>query len=71
MYYFSPKAVSKLMGHAKETISVDVYGDNANIVSDEIPELLDFADEVIPKETERETDRRPDIVVDTSQYLGA
>ena len=25
---FSPKAVFKLMGHAKELITVDVYGDN-------------------------------------------
>lgn len=26
---FNPKAVSKLMGHAKELITMDVYGDNA------------------------------------------
>lgn len=68
---FSPKAVSKLMGHAKEIISVDVYGDNANIIPDEIPELLEFMDEVLPKEAEGETDRLLDVVADTSCYLGA
>jgi integrase len=37
---FNPKAVSKLMGHAKELITMDVYADNANIIPEEIPELL-------------------------------
>lgn len=66
---FSPKAVSKLMGHAKEIISVDVYGDNANIIPDEIPELVEFMDEVLPKETEGEDDKLLDIVADTSYYV--
>lgn len=39
---FNPKAVSELMGHAKELITMDVYGDNANIFPEEIPELLSF-----------------------------
>lgn len=39
---FSLKAVSKLMEHAKELITVDVYGDNRNIIPDEIPELLSY-----------------------------
>ena len=46
---FSPKAVSKLMGHAKELITVDVYGDNANIIPEKIPELLSYMDEVMPR----------------------
>ena len=29
---FNPKAVSKLMGHAKELITMDVYGDNRDIL---------------------------------------
>lgn len=28
---YSPKAVAKLMGHSKEIITMDVYGDNQNI----------------------------------------
>lgn len=66
---FSPKAVSKLMGHLKEIISVDVYGDNANIIPDEIPELVEFMDEVLPKETEGKDDKLLDIVTDTSYYI--
>ena len=30
---FNPKAVSKLMGHAKELITIDVYGDNKGIIA--------------------------------------
>lgn len=66
---FSPKAVSKLMGHAKEIISVDVYGDNANIIPDEIPELNEFMDEVLPREREEDADALLDVVADTSYYL--
>ena len=59
------------MGHAKEIISVDVYGDNANIIPDEIPELLQYMDEVLPKETETDDDTFSAIVADTTDYLGA
>lgn len=51
---FNPKAVSKLMGHAKELITMDVYGDNANIIPEEIPELLSYMDEVMPKKANRD-----------------
>ena len=47
---FSGKAVSKLMGHASEIITVDVYGDNKNIVCESLPLLDAYIDEVIPKE---------------------
>lgn len=47
---YSPKAVSKLMGHAKEIITMDVYGDNKNLIASNIPELEAFANEVIPEE---------------------
>lgn len=67
---FSPKAVSKLMGHAKEIISVDVYGDNANIIPDEIPELLEYMEEVLPEAGKEDTDRLSDVVADVSDYLG-
>lgn len=50
---FSPKAVSKLMSHAKELITVDVYGDNSNIIPEEIPELLSYMDDVIPERNEK------------------
>ena len=61
---FNPKAVSQLMGHAKEIITIDVYGDTAEILKDTsmpfgetneiiedcLDDLQPFIDEVIPKE---------------------
>ena len=44
------KAVSKLLGHSKEIITVDVYGDKQKIIEDCLEELETFIDEVIPKE---------------------
>lgn len=49
---FNPKAVSKLMGHAKELITMDVYGDNRGIITDCVDEIQAFIDEVIPDEAE-------------------
>lgn len=46
----NPKAVSKLLGHSKEIITVDVYGDKQKIIEDCLEELEPFIDEVIPKE---------------------
>ncbi len=68
---FNPKAVSKLMGHAKELITMDVYGDNANIIPEEIPELLSYMDEVMPDKS-RDDDNESnmqDIVIDVDRYL--
>lgn len=45
---FNPKAVSKLMGHAKELITLDVYGDNREIIADCVDEIQSFIDEVLP-----------------------
>lgn len=42
---------AKLMGHAKEIITIDVYGDNENLIPEEIPELEEYM-EVMPKEEE-------------------
>ena len=47
---YSPKAVSKIMGHAKEIITLDVYTDNAQIVADGVAELQPFIDDVLPEE---------------------
>ena len=68
---FNPKAVSKLMGHAKEIITIDVYGDNRGIIADGVPEISDFMDEVLPNQEHQEEFRESllDIVIDASQYL--
>lgn len=68
---FSPKAVSKLMGHAKELITMDVYGDNANIISEEIPELLSYMEEVMPDKAGKDNVGKDveDIVIDVAEFL--
>ena len=47
---FNPKAVSKLMGHAKEIITIDVYGDKQEIIEDCLEVLEPFIDVVLPEE---------------------
>ena len=68
---FNPKAVSKLMGHAKELITVDVYGDNQNIISEEIPELTSYIDDVLPKKTDESSMELEvlDTVMEVELYL--
>lgn len=43
------------MGHAKEIITIDVYGDTAEIIEDCLDELQPFIDEVIPEQEAEET----------------
>ena len=52
---FNPKAVSKLMGHAKELITMDVYGDKREIIADCVDEIQPFIDEVLPDSKEEKT----------------
>ena len=62
------KAVSKLMGHAKEIITVDVYGDNSNIIVDAVPELDHYIKEVIPDNDPKQEENLLDVVIDTKKY---
>lgn len=68
---FNPKAVSKLMGHARELVTVDVYGDNQNIIPEEIPELLSYMEDVMPEEKERcrMEDNVLDAAAEVEKYL--
>ena len=65
---FNPKAVSKLMGHSKEIITMDVYGDNKGIISDCVPEIQSYIDDVLPTESTEKALQTEllDIVIDTS-----
>lgn len=47
---FSPKAVSRLMGHAREIITLDVYSDKQKLIADCIPEISDYLEEILPKD---------------------
>lgn len=69
---FNPKAVSQLMGHAKEIITIDVYGDTAEIIEDCLDDLQPFIDEVVPKkENESRADFSEDDYIDNiSEFLG-
>ena len=70
---FSPKAVSRLMGHSKEIITADVYGDNRQILVDYdyISKITDYMDAVLPDDKAGGvacTDPL-DIVIDVEEYL--
>lgn len=72
---FSPEAVSRLMGHVGELITIDVYGDNTNIIPEEIPKLISYMDEVMPKKTlqgnDSETDGKGvlDTMIDMEEFF--
>ena len=67
---YSPKAISQLMGHSKEIITVDVYGDNSNLIAEPIPELEKFIEEVLPERRDEKLDEEMlNIEIDVSVYL--
>lgn len=49
---FNLKAISKILGHAKEIVTADNYIDNQEIIADGVSELVDYMDEVLPKKPE-------------------
>ena len=67
---FNPKAVSKLMGHAKEIITVDVYGDRRNMIADGVEELQPFLDEVLPGHEEEIDTSSEEFLIDPDEFIG-
>ena len=60
-----------MMGHAKELITMDVYGDNKGIIADCVDEIQPFIDEVMPENeanNQLETEDM-DIVIPVEEYL--
>ena len=45
---FNVKGISNLMGHAKEIITADVYGDTQEIIEDCLYAIEPFIEEVMP-----------------------
>ena len=45
---FNLKAISKILGHAKEIVTADIYVDNQEIIADGVGELKEYMNEVIP-----------------------
>ena len=44
------KAISNALGHSKSIISVDVYGDNQQIIADGVAEIIPFIREIMPED---------------------
>lgn len=66
---FTPKAVSKLLGHAKEIITVDTYTNKKELIIDGVLELQSFIDEVIPANEAKLKEELLDVVIDTAEYI--
>ena len=66
---FSPKAVAKLMGHAKEIITIDTYGDNKLLIADCVDEMQPFIEEVLPKAEESFDTSGEEFDIDVSQFF--
>lgn len=63
--------MSKLIGHTKELITIDVYGDKRGIIADCVDELRPFIDEVLPSEDDDEELKTEniDVVIQAEDYL--
>lgn len=63
--------VSELMGHAKEIVTIDVYGDNQGIISEGVPEITEYMEEVLPTISQEDSFKQEllEIVADTSEYI--
>ena len=58
------------MGHARELITMDVYGDNGNIVAEEIPpELLSYIEEVLPEKKKDNTENVLNTMINVEKVL--
>ena len=57
------------MGHARELITMDVYGDNGNIIAEEIPpELLSYMEEVLPEKKKDNTENVLNTMVNVEKF---
>lgn len=67
---FSPKAISKLLGHSKELITMDVYGDNVNIIAEEVPqELSSYMEDVLPGKKCSDKDNVFETMINMDEFL--
>ena len=58
------------MGHARELITMDVYGDNGNIIAEEIPpELLSYMEEVLPEKKKDNTENVLNTMINLEKIL--
>ena len=58
------------MGHARELITMNVYGDNGNIIAEEIPpELLSYMEEVLPEKKKDNTENVLNTMINVEKIL--
>ena len=58
------------MGHARELITMDVYGDNGNIIAEEIPpELISYMEEVLPEKKKDNTENVLNTMINVEKIL--
>ena len=58
------------MGHARELITMDVYGDNGNIIAEEIPpELLSYMEAVLPEKKKDNTENVLNTMINVEKFL--
>ena len=55
MKYYNQQELGKRIRHAKEIITIDVYGDKKELIGDCLDVLEPFIAEVIPKDSENNT----------------
>ena len=55
MKYYNQQELGKRIRHAKEIITVDVYGDKKELIGECLDVLEPFIAEVIPKDSENNT----------------
>ena len=54
--------------HARELITMDVYGDNGNIIAEEIPpELFSYMEEVLPEKKKDNTENVLDTIINVEK----
>ena len=58
------------MGDARELITMDVYGDNGNIIAEEIPpELLSYMEEVLPEKKKDNIENVLDTLINVEKII--
>ena len=58
------------MGHAGELITMDVYGDNGNIIAEEIPpELLSYIEEVLAEKKKDNIENVLDTLINVEKII--
>lgn len=61
------------MGHSKEVVSINEYGDNRNIIADGVPEMEEYLKDVLPnpEAIKAFNEGLLEIVINTEEYIAS